>query len=268
MKIPKVIVNNFNLYYEIYGDSFPLIMVLGLGANSDWWGTSFLNKLSEHFKVVVFDNRGTGQSDDPNLDYSITTLAEDVLNMMDSLNIEHAYIFGHSMGGLIVQELVLNYEERFKKVVLCSSSCGGPESITASPKVLEIVERPREGRAPEEIARETLSILYTDNFLEKYPKFINLAIENMSINPMSSINYDRQRRAILSFKSCVKLRSLKLPVLIMHGKEDLLVPSENVEVLAKLIPHADIMVFSKSAHAPYVEEPKLFLKTLIDFLKL
>jgi len=242
-------------------------MILGLGANSNWWGTSFINKLSEHFKVVIFDNRGTGQSDDPNLDYSITTLAEDVLNMMDSLNIECAHIFGHSMGGLIVQELILNFEERFEKAALCSSSCGGPESITASPEVLKIVERPREGRSPNEIARETLSIIYANNFLEKYPKFINLAIDVMTINPIPSTNYDRQRRAILSFKSCAKLRSLKIPVLIMHGKKDILVPSENIEVLGKLIPHAETVMFNNSAHAPFVEEPKLFMKTLINFLK-
>ena len=113
-------------------------MIIGLGANSTWWGKYFLNGLAKHFKVIVFDNRGTGRSGDLKVEYSIKSLANDTLTLMNALNIDTAHVFGHSMGGYIAQELVLNYN-RVNKLILCSTSCGGAISVSANPNVLQIV---------------------------------------------------------------------------------------------------------------------------------
>lgn len=264
--MPKVKINNFNLYYEVYGEGHPLLMILGLGANTSWWGRYFLKELAKHFKVIVFDNRGTGQSDDPKLDYTIKTLADDTIGLMDALNVEYAHLFGHSMGGGIAQELVLNYD-RVNKLILCSTSCGGSKSILASPEVLQIVDKPREGRTIEEIAKETLTIFYSNKFIKKNPKLIEYAIQNMGKTPMSPENYERQTKAIESFNTCDKLKELKMSTLIMHGKKDILVPPQNAEILAELITNSQITWFNKSAHAPFVEEPNMVLKAIIEFLK-
>jgi len=263
--MPKVKVNTMNIYYEIYGTGPSLLMILGLGANITWWGSYFLNGLAEHFRVIVFDNRGTGQSEDPKLDYSIKTLADDVVGLMDALNIDKTHVFGHSMGGYIAQEFLLNYS-RINKLILCSTSCGGSKSISASPEVLQIVNKPRKGRTPEELAKEVLDIFYSDEFIKENPKLINFAIQNMIKTPLDPESYRRQTKAIESFSTCNRLKDLKLSTLIMHGMKDILVPPQNAKILAELILNSQLIVFNMSAHAPFVEEPDLVLNAIIEFL--
>ena len=263
--MPKIRINTFNLFYEIYGDGPPLLMILGLGANISWWGKYFLNGLAKHFKVIVFDNRGTGQSEDPKLDYFIRTLADDAIGLLDTLNIDKASIFGHSMGGGIAQELALNYT-RVNKLVLCSASCGGNKSILASPEVLDIVAKPRKGRDLEEVAKENLKIFYSIEFMEEHPKLINFAIKNMVKAPLDPNSYFRQTKAIELFNTSNRLKDLKIPTLILHGMKDVLVPPQNANILAELIPNSQVKIFSQSAHAPFVEEPDLVLNAIIEFL--
>ncbi|MFW9950902.1 MAG: alpha/beta fold hydrolase [Candidatus Thorarchaeota archaeon] len=263
--MPKVEINNFRLYYEIYGDGPPLLMILGIGANISWWGRYFINGLAKHFRVIVFDNRGTGQSEDPKKDYLIRTLADDAIDLLNHLKINKAYIFGHSMGGYIAQEVALNYE-MVNKLVLCSTSCGGDKSISASPEVLDILGKPRKGRDPEEVAKENLEIFYSSEFLEKYPKLIDMAIQNMIETPLDPDSYFRQIKAIGLFNTCNMLKNLKVPTLIIHGMKDVLVPPENANILADLISNSQVNIFSRSAHAPFVEEPDLVLKAINEFL--
>jgi pimeloyl-ACP methyl ester carboxylesterase len=240
-------------------------MILGLGANITWWGKYFIKGLADNFKVIVFDNRGTGQSTNPKSQYTIRTLADDAYYLLKALNIENTFVFGHSMGGGIAQELIIQYSE-MTKLILCNSSCGGSKSILASPEVLEIVDKSRSARAPIEIARESLRIFYSPEFIENHPKLIDYAVQNMSKSQMLPSNYEWQTVAIKSFKTCDRLKNIKIPTLIMHGAKDVLVPPQNAKILAKLIPNAHIKMFTESAHAPYVEEPDAVIDAIVEFL--
>jgi len=162
--MPKVKVNAINIYYEIYGNGPPLLMIPGLGANITWWGKYFIKGLTDHFKVIVFDNRGTGQSTNPKSQYTVKTLADDAYYLLKALNIENTFVFGHSMGGGIAQEVIIQYSG-ISKLILCNSSCGGSKSILASPEVIEIVDKTRSGRTPMEIAKESLKIFYSSEFM-------------------------------------------------------------------------------------------------------
>ncbi len=120
--MPKVKVDGVNLYYEIHGDGFPLLMIQGLSENVYSWDSPVIDGLSKHLKTVIFDNRGVGRSDDLVGDLTIESMAADALGLMDALNISQAHILGHSMGGMIAQEIALKFPERVKKLVLCSTS--------------------------------------------------------------------------------------------------------------------------------------------------
>ena len=261
----KVKVNTMEIYYEIHGTGPPLLMILGLGANITWWGNYFIKGLANYFKVIAFDNRGTGQSSNPKSQYTIKTLANDAFGLLKALNTEDAFVFGHSMGGGIAQELTIQYSG-ISKLILCSSSCGGSESILASPEVLEIVDKSRSARAPIEIARESLRIFYSPEFIENHPKLIDYAVQNMVKSQMLPRNYEWQTTAIKSFKTCDRLKNIKIPTLIMHGAKDALVPPQNAKILAELIPNAHIKMFTESAHAPYVEEPDAVIDAIVEFL--
>ena len=74
--MPKQKVNGIEIYYELHGQGDPLVLMMGLRRNVEWWYCQ-IPALSEHFKVLLFDNRGAGRSDKPKMDYSIPLFADD-----------------------------------------------------------------------------------------------------------------------------------------------------------------------------------------------
>ena len=122
--MPKIKVNDIQMFYEVHGEGFPLIMIMGFTGNTSWWDPRWIQTLSEKFKVIAFDNRGAGRTDISDREYSIKLFAEDTAGLMNALGIPQANVLGISMGGMIAQELVLNYPEKVKKLVLCSTYCG------------------------------------------------------------------------------------------------------------------------------------------------
>jgi len=127
--VSKAKVNDINIYYDVQGDGFPLVMVMGFLGNADCWDPRMLPVLSDKFKVIVFDNRGAGRTDISDKEFSIRLLAEDTVGLMDMLNISRAHVLGISMGGMIAQEVALNYPERVEKLILASTFCGGTHSM-------------------------------------------------------------------------------------------------------------------------------------------
>ncbi|MEX2751827.1 MAG: alpha/beta fold hydrolase, partial [Candidatus Freyarchaeota archaeon] len=103
--MPRIPVGKINLYYEIHGEGAPLFMIMGLGGSSAAWDKYIINALSKEFRVVIFDNRGSGRSDVPEGDYSIDMLAEDVVGLMSALGVPCAHVLGVTMGGMVAIEL-------------------------------------------------------------------------------------------------------------------------------------------------------------------
>ena len=107
--MPKIKVGDVNLNYDVDGKGDPLLMIMGLGASSAQWDPELVEDLARTFRVITFDNRGTGQSDKPDVPYSIEMFADDAAGMLEHLDIPTAHIFGVSMGGMIAQEFALRH---------------------------------------------------------------------------------------------------------------------------------------------------------------
>ena len=101
-------INGIQIYYEIHGKGEPLILIMGLRRNVEWWYRQ-VPDLSKYFKVLIFDNRGSGRTEKPVMDYSIRLFADDTAGLMEAHDIKKAHILGVSMGGYIAQELTINY---------------------------------------------------------------------------------------------------------------------------------------------------------------
>jgi pimeloyl-ACP methyl ester carboxylesterase len=265
--LPFIKANDINIHYEIHGEGFPLVMIMGLSANIDWWTPDFLKEVSKRFKVLIFDNRGAGQTDKPDVEYSIQMLAKDTISLMNALNIKKSHMLGISMGGMIAQETALNSPEMIEKLILCSTHCGPPKYVLPSKEVLELLTRPRTGLTPEQLIRAAIPILYTKDWIKNKPENVEITVKNMLKSPIPDHAYQKQVNAIMKFSSSKKLQNIKSPTLVMHGKQDILIPPKNAEVLAKLIPGAKIALFDNSAHALFSQETEKVTKTVIEFLK-
>ena len=263
--MPKVKVNDILMFYEVHGEGFPLIMIMGLTGNTNWWDPRWIETLSEKFKIIAFDNRGAGRTDISDREYSIKLFADDTAGLMDALGIPRANVLGISMGGMIAQELVLNYPEKVKKIVLCSTHCGGARSVQASEEVLGTLTADKRGVSAEEVARMTIPLLFTEDFIKNIHGVEELVIEQISKNPISNEAFMRQVSAIMQFDTCNRLSQVKTPTLILHGKQDILIPPENGSILEKAIPGARLVSFENSAHG-LIEETEAVLDTILEFL--
>jgi hypothetical protein len=114
--MPKIKIGKTSLYYEVKGGGKPLLLIAGLGSDSSsWFGVS--GTLSRRFKVIVFDNPGTGRSSAMEKPFTIAHMADVVAEFLEYLKIKRANILGHSMGGYIAQELAVNYPECVDKLI-------------------------------------------------------------------------------------------------------------------------------------------------------
>ncbi len=261
--MPTIKVNDINVYYEIHGEGFPLIMILGLSCDVNWWPLDTINEIAKNFKTIVFDNRGVGRTDKPEIDYSIKMFADDTIGLMDALKIQKAHILGYSMGGFIAQEMILNYPERVEKLILCSTHCGGIKSIAPSNEAMNFLINPPEDVI--ELINGFIPLLFTKSFIENNPKFIESYKQQMLKIPIEISSYRRQLKA-MSFNSGRRLKQIKNPTLILHGKEDILVPSGNAEVLAKNIADAKMIILDNAAHFFFQPNPEKVINVITEFL--
>jgi len=194
--MPKIQVNDIEIYYEIHGEGFPIVMIHGITTNLDWWPQSLINELSKTFKIILFDNRSAGQTDKPDMGYSIRLFADDTAGLMDALNIKKVFIIGLSMGGMIAQELTLNYPEKVEKLILCGTSCGGSKATPPSAETLKILMRDRDAITQEEAIREWIPLLFSKDFIMNNPEYIENFVQRVLIAPIPPYNYRLQLNAV------------------------------------------------------------------------
>ena len=180
--MPKVKVGDVNIYYEIHGTGEPLVLIQGLGEDSSGW-SRIMPLLSRHYRVIAFDNRGVGQSDKPDVPYSIDIMANDLAGLLDAIGVQTAHVLGISMGGTIAQSFVLNHPDRVISLILGCTICGGPHAIgmegtknAVDPERLQTVP-------PEERARLRFLAIYGQEFIDRNPEFIQERLAYSVRNP-------------------------------------------------------------------------------------
>jgi len=193
--------------------------------------------------------------------------ADDTAGLLDALGVPQANVLGLSMGGMIAQELVLNYPEKVKKVVLCSTHCGGAKSVLPSDEVMGMLTADVSALAlsAEEVARMTVPLLFTEEFIKNNADLKELMVRQILKNPISNEAFMRQVSAINKFDTCDRLSQIKTPTLILHGKQDIIIPPENGSILGKAIPGSRLVSFENCAHG-LIEETEAVLDTILEFL--
>ena len=264
--MPKIKANGIDLYYEIHGRGDPLVLIMGLRRNAEWWYCQ-IPDLSEHFQVLVFDNRGAGRSDQPARDYSISLFADDTAALMKGLGLSSAHVLGISMGGYIAQELAINYPEMVQGLILGCTGPGGSQAVLMSPERLAKFIA-NKGLSPEDILLKDMDIYFSEGFIQERPEKIEEFVE-------ISMRYYQPPDAFLrQFAACQKhdtfdrLHRITQPTLIMTGDDDPLVPPGNSRILKEMIPQARLEFFPAGRHCFFMEFAPKFNRQVIDFLKL
>lgn len=264
--MPKVAAQNGSIYYEVWGDGPPLLLIMGLGGSRLGWGDAFLEPMQRLFTTVLVDNRGTGRSDKPQGLVSIDDMAHDALAVLDDAGLERVHVFGVSMGGAIAQRLVLNAPQRVNRLALGCTFCSGETMVMPEEEVVNYLFSPT-GTGGLEAAMRGLRATYTPAFLESQRELLEARMKRLASEPTPPYVHTAQLRALRdTHNACDELGSVVAPTLILTGACDQLVPPQNSDVLAQHIPNATLHTISDAAHTFWVSHPQETVDTLTSFL--
>jgi pimeloyl-ACP methyl ester carboxylesterase len=264
--MPITKANGIELYYEVHGEGEPLLLIMGLSLTSKSWFRT-LPVLSEQYKVIVFDNRGVGLSGKPNTPYSIELMAEDARAVLDAAGVDSAHVYGISMGGMIAQRFAVNYPDRVRSLILGCTTSGGEKHVQPGAEVsMLMLSRGSSTATPEEMAWATAPILYSQSFIENHRELVAEDVQRRIEIPVLPYAYMLQLQACLAHDTYNEIDQIKVPVLVIHGEEDKLVPYENGVTLAEKIPNAEFLTINGAGHIYLTEANDLVNKRVLEFL--
>lgn len=268
--------NEIEIAYESFGplDGEAVVLIQGTGSQLTLWPKPFVEELAGHgYRVIRFDNRDVGLStkldslgapdwasiipkagtcDTTVVPYSLQDMAGDVIDLMDALDIEKANIAGVSMGGAIAQIVATSYPERTLSLIPMMTSSGNPDLPQGDPEVLQIMATPPPDTDDIDILTEHLFSIYKAMSSPGYPT------DDDELRKMAKMNIERSwypggtaRHVAAIIMDCDRreeLKTLNIPVVVIHGEADPVVNIKAGRELAETIPNAKFVTIPGMAH--------------------
>ena len=258
-------VGDVRLHYETTGSGDPLLMVMGLGASSASWAPQLLSELACSFAVIIYDNRGTGKSDKPDVPYSLELFAADAMAILDDLKLPRVHLLGVSMGGMIAQEIALRYGSRLQTLTLGCTTCGGKNAVPPPPESAQLLTAPRDGLSDADVIRRGWPLAYTPDYIKTHRAELEASIPRLLANATPTFIFKRHLDATYQLKTYDRLPQIITPTLVITGAQDVLMPARNSEILAERIPGAKLHIIPKAGHAFFNEARAEFLSQFVPF---
>jgi pimeloyl-ACP methyl ester carboxylesterase len=252
--VPRASINSLELEYETIGDSGhpAVLLVSGLGSQLLGWSDGLCEAIvARGFRVIRFDNRDVGLSTkfDGSAGYTLSNMAADAVGLLDHLGIAAAHIVGASMGGMIAQLVAIEHPGRALTLTIVMSNLGGSDSVRADPEVVALLVQPpadtREGRIDQAVAGSRVT--WGPSFEEERSRARATRAVDRAFYPEGTA---RQFQALNESGSRREgLGGVRIPVLVIHGDGDPLVPFANADqILAAAPKGAELQVMKGVGH--------------------
>ncbi len=258
-------IGDVSLYYETSGSGEPVLLISGLGGNSELWCRQ-TPVLSTQYQVICFDNRGSGRSDAPPGPYTVKEMASETVQLLDALGIAAAHVVGSSMGGMIAQEVAIQYPDKALSLTLIATQCGGTHAFGAETENAAALEQLATTEMdPEERARSWVPYTLSESFAEAHPDLVEEYVRVSALHPPMKAGLQAQWCALMGDDSWDRLPCVTAPALIIQGDKDLLVPVENADVLGVRIPESRVVIIPGAGHSVAFEAADAVNKLLLEF---
>jgi len=260
--MPKIKANGIELYYELHGPPEAEVLVLSNGVLMSTASWAFQTPvLSKNTRVLLYDCRGMWQSDHPPGPYTMEQHADDLAALLDALHIEQAHIAGISYGAELSMEFAIKYPQKARTLVL-SSAVSHVEPLLAG----WMTSWTAAARAGD--AAMLFNVTYPLNFSEAWiaanPKALEVAKQRYQTLDCAAF-----LELLLSFGALNitgRLHEIAAPTLVIVGEDDILKPRKYAEIIAREIPHAELIVVPHAGHAVCWEQPGVFNTLLLGFV--
>ncbi len=266
-KMPIVKTNDIETYYEVQGEGHPLLLISGINCDHAILWQTVKDALAQDYQVITYAPRGVAPSSAPDSPYSVELMADDAAALLTKLKIPSAHILGYSMGGMIAQSLAISHPDKVDNLILAATTA----KISALNRIVcegckKILAR---GVPREEAGAVMLPWFFSNSFLSMFLEGkLNGPIPKLDpIMPQSASGLFHQFEALATFDRRESLGSINVPTLIIAGEKDLLMPIEDAQELASLIPDARLVAIPHAGHLLIHENPTAFLQMISAFMK-
>lgn len=275
--MPHIKVNNINIYYQIHEQqhsnkekttSATVVFVAGFSGNHTVW-QSIIATYAQHYQVIVFDNRGIGQTDCPDYPYTTEMMADDAAALVKALQQNGAisantvHFIGHSFGCCIALTIARKYPELIKSIAIANPLLApNMRCILYCTTRLELIK----AGAPQDSIVKFIAMLCWSNAFLSRPGMLELLVQ-AGFFPITIKGYEHQWHALSTFDARAWVHEIKCPALIIGCDEDLLADVEDAQKTAEAIVGAQYFCFHKVGHVPFIEQHKVFNKVVLEFLE-
>ena len=262
----NITVGDISMAYKQIGktDGKPIILITGAGATMDMWNPLLIeNLISANYKVIIFENRGVGQSTVGTKEFSINQFANDTLGLLDALKISKADVLGWSLGGFIAQQLALTHPDKVDNLILYATSCGGPSDRPTPPEIMQIITN--SSMSPHERVLKDIPFLFPPtSWFKAHPDYLNyFPIPKETISHQILL---KQLEVATTWKgTCNVLSNITKPTLVIVGADDD-VASDSL-TLAEKIPGSWFIRIGTAGHGLMYQHPEEFNKLVLTFLE-
>jgi 3-oxoadipate enol-lactonase len=262
--MPIAEVNGQRLYHEVHGDGEPLLCVAGLTCDTLVWIPQVEAFAAAH-RTVIFDNRDAGQSQLADGPYEIADMARDALALADHLELDAFHLLGVSMGGMIAQEIAVQAPERVRTLTISVSYAAGS---TYARRTAEVWSARVAQISHEQHVDELMLLNHSEAFYEKpdMVEFVRTAMLN-NPHPQPPEAFARQLAACARHDARDRLGSLTMPVHVIGGERDILLPVWKSRELAELIPGSKLTILPAAPHGLSIERADEFNAGVLDFIR-
>lgn len=258
----KVTVGDIDIAYKIFGKGDPLLLIPGFSMTMEMWGP-VLNNLAQNHTVIIFDNRGIGETTAGNQTFSMEKFVNDTSRFIDALEIEKPIdVLGYSYGGFIAQELTLSHPEKVNHLILVATSCGGEEAIP--PQITpEELQQMQSGTAN---ATLFLHTLFPSEWIIENVEYIN---KSFVIPRASQESLDKYIDAGDQWGGvCNSISNIDKSVLVLVGARDITAPPLNSLRLVEQIPGAWLVQIQDAGHGLFIQYPEKVSQIIDAFLSI
>jgi len=258
-------INGVEIAYELRGAGTPIVMIHGAQGDQSMFSRMAMD-FAGAYRVLTFDQRGSGLSEKPDMPYSIAMLADDTAALMDHLSIASAHIIGVSMGGMIAQEFALRHPKKVRSLVLGCTTPGGPNAIRLNVDATSGAYSTKPMTA-EERGKALAEAAFSKGYLAKHPEIITSMIEARRSRPIDSAAFPHRMKAAVEHNTYDRLSEIRSPTLVITGKDDALIAWENSRILAERIKGAEEVILEPAGHCFWLEQPEKSHEAIAGFLR-